>query len=61
MATVIISNETITNIMQILNYLQDAGLLTTGFSLIIKNEAKEQKDEFQVSYQVQQILVYQKF
>ena len=46
MATVIISNETITNIMQILNYLQDAGLLTTGFSLIIKNEAKEQKDEF---------------
>ena len=46
MATVIISNETITNIMQIFNYLQDAGLLTTSFSLIIKNEAKEQKDEF---------------
>ena len=32
MATVIISNETMVNIMQILNYLQDTGLLTTGFS-----------------------------
>ena len=32
MATVISSNETMTNIMQILNYLQDAGLLTAGFS-----------------------------
>ena len=32
MTAVIISNETMTNIMKILNYLEDTGLLTKGFS-----------------------------
>ena len=38
-----ISNEEMNDIMKIINYLQESGLLIKGVSETIKNEVKEQK------------------
>ena len=42
----IISNEEIIYIMRIAKWLEESSLLVKGISKKIKNEAKEQKDEF---------------
>ena len=42
----IISNEEIIDIMRIAKWLEESSLLVKGISKKIKNEAKEQKDEF---------------
>ena len=41
--TLIISNEEMSDIMETVKSLKDAGLLIQGVSKTIKNEAKEQK------------------
>ena len=46
MATLIISNEEMNDIMKIVKSLEESGLLIKGVSEIIKNEAKEQKGRF---------------
>ena len=42
----IISNEEIIDIMRIAKWLEESSLLVKGISKKIKNDAKEQKDEF---------------
>ena len=44
--TLIISNDEMDDILKILKYLEDSGLLLKGFSETIQNEAKEQKGGF---------------
>ena len=44
--TLIISNEEMTDIMKIIQSLEESGLLIKSVSETIKNEAKEQKGEF---------------
>ena len=44
--TLIISNEEINDIMRIVKFLEESGLLIKGVSETITNEAKEQKQEF---------------
>ena len=44
--TLIISNEEMNNIMKIVKYFEESGLLIKGVRKTIKNEAKEQKEEF---------------
>ena len=44
--TFIISKEERNDIMKIIKYLEDSGLLIKNVSGTIKNEAKEQKGEF---------------
>ena len=44
--TFIISKEERNNIMKIIKYLEDSGLLIKNVSGTIKNEAKEQKGGF---------------
>ena len=46
MATLIISNEEMSDIMKIVKSLEESGLLIKGVSDTIKNEAKEQKCGF---------------
>ena len=46
----IISNEEINDIMKIIKPLEESGLLIKGVSETIKNEAKEQKEDFPVFY-----------
>ena len=46
MTTLIISNEEIDNTMEIVQYLEESGLLIRGVSETIQNEAKEQKGGF---------------
>ena len=46
MTILIISNEEIIDIMRIAKWLEESSLLVKGISKKIKNEAKEQKDEF---------------
>ena len=41
MATLIISNEDMNDIMKIIKFLEEFGILTIGVSETIKNEAKE--------------------
>ena len=48
----IISNEEINDIMKIIKPLEESGLLIKGVSETIKNEAKEQKEDFPVFYWV---------
>ena len=43
MATLIISNEEMNDLMKIIKSLEEFGLLIKGVSETIKNEAKEQK------------------
>ena len=45
-ATLIISNKELEDIMKIINFLDDSGLLIKGVSETIKNEARGQKEEF---------------
>ena len=42
----IISNKEINNIMKIVKFLEESGLLTKGISKAVKNEAKEHKEAF---------------
>ena len=42
-ATLIISNNEMKDILEIVKYLEDSGLLLEGASETIKNEAKEKK------------------
>ena len=49
-ATLIISNEEINDIMKIVTSLEESGLLVTGISEKINNEAKEQKGDFSIRY-----------
>ena len=44
--TLIISNEEMNDIMKIVKSLEEFGLLIKGVSGTIKNEAKEQKEQF---------------
>ena len=44
--TLIISNEEMNDIMKIVKSLEEFGLLIKGVSETIKNEAKEQKEQF---------------
>ena len=44
--TLIISSEKMNNIMKIVKYFEESGLLIKGVRKTIKNEAKEQKQEF---------------
>ena len=44
--TLIISNEEMNHIMKIVKSLEESGLLKKGVSVLIKNEAKEQKGGF---------------
>ena len=44
--TLIRSNDEMDDILKILKYLEDSGLLLKGFSETIQNEAKEQKGGF---------------
>ena len=46
MTTLITSNEEMNDIMKIVKYLEESGLLIKGVSEAIKNEAKEQKVGF---------------
>ena len=46
MTTLIISNEEIDNTMEIVQSLEESGLLIRGVSETIQNEAKEQKGGF---------------
>ena len=46
MATIIISNEEINDVMKIVKSLEESGLLIKGFSEPIKNEVKEEKGRF---------------
>ena len=57
--TLIISNEEMDDIMKIVISLEESGLFIEGISEAIKNEAKKQKRDFSVCYQVYQLLVYQ--
>ena len=44
--TLIISNEEVNDIMKIVKFLEESGLLIKGASEIIHNEAREQKVRF---------------
>ena len=44
--TLIISNEEMNDIMKIVKSLEDSGLLIKDIREVIKNAAKEQKEEF---------------
>ena len=46
MTTLIISNKEMKDIMRIVTYPEESGLLLKSFSQTIENEAKEQKDGF---------------
>ena len=46
MATIIISNEEMDDIMKIIKSFEELGLLIKGVSEIIQNEAKKQKPGF---------------
>ena len=46
MTTLIISNDEIEDIIKIVKYLEDSGLLLKGVSKTVQNEAKEQKGGF---------------
>ena len=46
MATIIISNEEMDDIMKIIKSFEELGLLIKGVSEIIQNEAKKQKAGF---------------
>ena len=44
--TLIISNDEINDIIKIVKYLEDSGLLLKGFTETVQNEVKEQKGRF---------------
>ena len=48
--TLIISNEQMNDIMKIIKYLEESGLLIKGISDTMKNEAKAQKCAFLSQY-----------
>ena len=48
--TLIISNEEINNMNKIVQALEDSNILLKGVTKTIKNEAKEQKENFQACY-----------
>ena len=49
-STWIISNEEMNDIMQIVKWLEESGLLIKGVSKTIKNEAKNEKEAFLECY-----------
>ena len=55
----IIPNEETNEIMKILKSLKEHRLLIKGVSKTIKNEAKQQQENFQECYQVMQVLILQ--
>ena len=48
--TLVISNEEMNGIMKTVKSLEESGLLIKGVSETIKNEAKEQKEDFSECY-----------
>ena len=46
------------NIIKIIKPLEESGLLIKGVSETIKNEAKNEKEDFLEDYQALQVLVY---
>ena len=46
----IISNEEMNDIMKVIKFLEESGLMIKGVRETIKNEAKEQKGGFLVCY-----------
>ena len=46
MTTLIISNEEMNDIMKIVKFLEEAGLLIKGVSRTVENGSKKQKDGF---------------
>ena len=57
--TLIVPNEEMEDVMKIVKSLEDSYLSMEGVSETIKNEAKEQKQDFLEYYQEFQVLVYQ--
>ena len=51
MATLIISNDEIGDIIEIVKSLEDSGSLLKGVIKTVQNEVKEQKKDFLVCYQ----------
>ena len=47
--TLIISNDEMEDIIKIVKFREDSGLLLKGVTEIVQNEAKEQKEDFLVS------------
>ena len=50
MATLVISNNEIEDIIRIVKSLEDSGLLEKGITETVQNEVKEQKQDFLVCY-----------
>ena len=50
MATLLISNKNMNNIIKIIKPLEESGLLIKGVSETIKNEAKNEKEDFLEGY-----------
>ena len=48
--TLVISNEEMNGIMKTVKSLEESGILIKGVSETIKNEAKEQKEDFSECY-----------
>ena len=44
--TLIISNEEMNDIMKVIKFLKDSGLIIKGVNQTVKNEAREQNGEF---------------
>ena len=55
-----ILNEQMNDILKIVKSLEESGLLIKDVSETIKNEAKEQKEDFLEWFQVNQLLAYKK-
>ena len=49
-ATLLISNKNMNNIIKIIKPLEESGLLIKGVSETIKNEAKNEKEDFLEDY-----------
>ena len=58
MTTLIILNREIEEIMKIVKFLEESGLLTKSVSETIENEAKEWKADFLACHEVLYLLLY---
>ena len=56
--TLIISNDDLNGILKVIKYLENSGVLLDGITEKVKNEVKEQKEDFLVCYLVHLVQVY---
>ena len=56
--TLIISNDDLNGILKVIKYLENSGVLLDGITEKVKNEVKEQKEDFLVCYLVHLVEVY---